>query len=79
MTTTKNSEKAVIDRILQIQEKRGTTDIHLFNAARMSRFTWKRSIHGERSFTLRELIAISDVLGVRLTDLTGDDSRNQAA
>lgn len=79
MTTKKKSEKAVTDRILQFQEKRGSPDTHLFHAAKMSRFTWKRSIRGERSFTLREIIAIADALGVQLTDLTSDNMQREAA
>lgn len=70
MFTNPKAEKLVIENILDYQDKRGTPDVRLFSAAGMTRPTWKGRLRGETSFTVRELIAVSEVLGVSLQDLT---------
>lgn len=70
MFTNTEAEKAVIQQILDYQEKRGTTSVRLYTAANMTYPTWKTRLRGETSFNIRELLAIADVLGITLADLT---------
>lgn len=70
MITDENTESLVVDQIIYWQDYRRTPDVRLFTAAGMSRPTWKKRIEDrEGSFTIRELIAICDVLGIKLSDL----------
>lgn len=70
MITTNHIENRIVERILYYQDKRGTPDVRLFTAADMTRPTWKKRTRDyEGSFTIREIIAICDVLGVKLSDL----------
>ena len=81
MTTTKQAEYAVIERIREIQNDRGTTNKHLYTAAGISKDTWRDRMSGKYSFTLRELLAVADALGVPFTALTQShvDSLERAA
>lgn len=76
-TTTK--EKEVVSRILHFQAKRGAPDKHLYTAINVSHHTWNNRVKGNQPFNLRELIIISDVLGVTLADLLADAGQEKVA
>ena len=69
MFTHPNAEQAVIDSITYYQRVRGTTATHLARAAGISTRTFSRYMRRDGMFTLRQLIAIADTLGVQLDDL----------
>lgn len=79
MFTNPDTEQAVIDRISYYRKLRGSTDVHLARAAGISSRTFARYMRRDGMFTLRQLIAISETLGVRLADLIASDSEAVAA
>lgn len=78
MFTNPDTEQAVIDRITYYRKLRGSTEVHLARAAGISTRTFSRYMRRDGMFTLRQLIAISETLGIRLSDLTANESQVQA-
>lgn len=79
MFTNPDTEQAVIDRIAYYRKLRGSTEVHLARAAGISTRTFSRYMRRDGMFTLRQLIAISEALGIRLADLIATDSEAVAA